>query len=235
MRDMVTAIVVMLVLISSLSVSAKEKERAWQTGRVLDTSQSRNYAGSVNSASGSATTSGTTTYGQASGSSTAIYRVYETYTIEYRNIIYVCQEHIKWRWSKPAVLTVNGSVQFAIEKDRLYIRSDDGSEHETTIVKTVSKPEQSAPPNTQQQAPTTAPTNVAQVREKGTVTVNSTPSGADVYADGAFVGNAPAVLKLSEGKHVIKVSMRRFADWSRDISVLGGSDVPLTATLVKPN
>ena len=74
-----------------------------------------------------------------------------------------------------------------------------------------------------------------QVPEKGTVTVNSTPSGADVYADGAFVGNAPAMLKLSEGKHTIKVSMTGYTDWSRELSVLGGSEVGLTATLVKPN
>jgi hypothetical protein len=232
---MITTSSVLLVLVFSLTVFAKDKERAWQTGKVIDTSGNRVFAGTLDSASGSATTNGDTTYGNANGNSTAVYRVYETYTIEAGDYVFTCQEHIKWRWSKPAMLTVNGPVQFAVEKNHLYIKSEDGSEHETTIIKRISKPQPSAPPTTPQPEPTTAPTISALVPEKGTVTVNSTPSGADVYADGAFVGNAPAVLKLSEGKHTIKVSMSGFADWSRDISVLGGSDVGLTATLVKPN
>jgi hypothetical protein len=79
-----------------------------------------------------------------------VYRVYETYTIEARDYVYVCQEHIRWRWSKPAVLTVNGPVQFAMEKDRIYIKSEDGSEHETKIVKKILKDQQ---PTANQPAP----------------------------------------------------------------------------------
>ena len=108
-------ICVPLMLLTDLSF-AKEKQRDWQTGKVVDTSRDKTYAGSVGNASGTATTSGDTTYGHASGSSTAVYRVYETYTIEAGDYVYVCQEHIKWRWSKPALLTVNGPVQFAMEK-----------------------------------------------------------------------------------------------------------------------
>jgi hypothetical protein len=118
---------------------ATEKQREWRTGKVVDTNRDRAYAGSVGDASGTATTSGGTTYGSASGSSTAVYRVYETYTIETGDLIYVCEERIRWRWSKPAVLTVNGSVQFAIEKDRIYLKSEDGSEHETKIIKKILK------------------------------------------------------------------------------------------------
>ena len=129
---------------------AKEKQREWQTGKVVDTNRDTTYAGSVGNASGTATTSGDTTYGNASGSSTAVYRVYETYTIEARDYVYVCQEHIRWRWSKPAVLTVNGPVQFAMEKDRIYIKSEDGSEHETKIVKKILKDQQ---PTANQPAP----------------------------------------------------------------------------------
>jgi hypothetical protein len=33
------------------------------------------------------------------------------------------------------MLTVNGPVKFAIEKDRIYIVSEDGTEHETKIIK----------------------------------------------------------------------------------------------------
>jgi hypothetical protein len=140
------AFLLVLVLLTSLSF-AKEKEHQWQTGKVLDTDRDRTYAGSVGNASGSATTSGDTTYGNASGTSTAVYRVYETYTIAAGDYVYVCQEHIKWRWSKPAPLTVNGPVQFAIENDRIFIKGEDGSEHETKIIKKILQPQQ--PPPTQ--------------------------------------------------------------------------------------
>jgi hypothetical protein len=72
-----------------------------------------------------------------SGSATAVYSVNETYAIEAGDYVYVCQEHIRWRWSKAAMLTVNGPVQFAIEKDRLYIKSEDGTEHEARVIKKI--------------------------------------------------------------------------------------------------
>jgi hypothetical protein len=133
-----TVVGVLFVLLSNVAFP-KERERQWQTGKVLETNRDRTYAGTVDSASGTATTSGDTTYGNANGGSTAIYRVYETYTIEAGDYVYVCEEHIKWRWSKPAVLTVNGPVQFAMEKDRIYIKGEDGTEHETKIVKKILK------------------------------------------------------------------------------------------------
>jgi hypothetical protein len=63
----------------------------------------------------------------------------------------------------------------------------------------------------------------------------STPVGADVNVDDAFVGNAPASLKLKPGKHTIKVTMAGYKDWSREMTVLAGSQVNLTATMEKSN
>jgi len=68
---------------------------------------------------------------------------------------------------------------------------------------------------------------------KGSVTVSSTPDGADVYVDDNFVGNAPATLKLSPGKHTVKVSQDGYKAWSKDISVFADSDVNLKAALAK--
>jgi hypothetical protein len=68
-----------------------------------------------------------------------------------------------------------------------------------------------------------------------TVEIKSTPDGADISVDDAFVGNAPATLKLSSGKHTIKVTMAGFKDWSRDITALAGSEAHLTANLEKSN
>ena len=69
----------------------------------------------------------------------------------------------------------------------------------------------------------------------GTIEVHSTPDGAEVYADGAFVGNAPATLKLTPGQHTIRVTQSGFKDWSREIAVQAGSEAHLSASLEKEN
>jgi hypothetical protein len=148
------------------------------------------------------------------------------------------KRHIRWRWSKPAALTVNGPVTFAIEKDHLYIKGVDGSEHETKIIKKAAKPQHSSATETPPQSERTALTSSAattQVSPTGSITVSSNPDGADVYVDDSFVGNAASVLKLSEGKHAVRVSMTRYKNWTRDITVLAGSDVKLVAKLEKLN
>ena len=63
----------------------------------------------------------------------------------------------------------------------------------------------------------------------------STPAGADVTVDEAFMGNSPAKLRLKAGKHTIKVTMSGYKDWSREMTVMSGSEVNLTATLEKVN
>jgi hypothetical protein len=65
------------------------------------------------------------------------------------------------------------------------------------------------------------------------VALVSTPAGADVNVDGSFVGNAPATLKLKPGKHTIRVTMNGYKDWSKDMTVLAGSQVNLAATMEK--
>jgi hypothetical protein len=84
-------------------------------------------------------------------------------------------------------------------------------------------------PKQAQAKPAAAPLEAA----KGTVNVTSNPVGADVMVDGAFVGNSPATLKLAAGKHTITVKMQGYKDWSREMSVEGGSEVHLTAALEK--
>ncbi|HEV2523342.1 MAG TPA: PEGA domain-containing protein [Candidatus Acidoferrales bacterium] len=81
----------------------------------------------------------------------------------------------------------------------------------------------------------TAPNQGSQSSMSGTVAVTSVPDGADVYSDGAFVGNCPASLKLSAGKHTIRVSMNGFKDWTRELTVQDGSEVKLAANLEKQN
>lgn len=67
----------------------------------------------------------------------------------------------------------------------------------------------------------------------GSIEVKSSPDGAEVYADSAFIGNAPARLKLSPGPHTIRVAQTGFKEWSREITVQAGSEAHLVATLEK--
>lgn len=69
----------------------------------------------------------------------------------------------------------------------------------------------------------------------GTVSLITTPDGADVYVDGQFYGNSPATLKLKPGKHTIGVKMSGYKDWSREMSTESGSEAHLTAALEKSN
>jgi hypothetical protein len=81
--------------------------------------------------------------------------------------------------------------------------------------------------------PTASQTAAAGVPATGAVEVHSTPEGAEVYLDGAFVGNAPATLKLAPGQHTIRVTQSGYKDWSREIAVQAGSEAHLSASLDK--
>jgi len=138
---------VLIVLLPTMAFSA-EKVRNWQIGKVLDTERSRIFAGTVGSGDTTGTTQSNGNYGTYQGrtntSQRAVYRVYETFAIEGDTHIYIAQERLHWKWSKPASLTVNGPVKFAIEKRKLFVVDDDGKEHEMGIIKQVLKQPPSA-------------------------------------------------------------------------------------------
>jgi hypothetical protein len=73
----------------------------------------------------------------------------------------------------------------------------------------------------------------AQSADARTVIVGSVPTGADIYVDGKFVGDAPATLTLVPGKHTIRLSLNTYKDWRRDLSVRASSKVSLNAALEK--
>ena len=75
--------------------------------------------------------------------------------------------------------------------------------------------------------------NTSSAPSKGTINVSSNPTGGDVFVDGDFVGNSPAVLKLAPGKHTVAVKLSGYVEWSKEITVQSGSEVQLTANLEK--
>ena len=65
------------------------------------------------------------------------------------------------------------------------------------------------------------------------LSISSSPDGADIEADGNFVGNTPSDIQLTEGEHTISVSKSGFKTWQKKLKVSNGSSVHLNATLEK--
>lgn len=130
------AVACSLLVLSVITAQGKERQRAWQTGKVLDSDRASKYVGNTASGEKSGKVTEDGIYHETSNSdSTAVYRVYQTYVIELGDRVYVATERLRWRWSKPADVTVNAPVKVAIEKNKLYLLGEDGKEHEAEIVK----------------------------------------------------------------------------------------------------
>lgn len=85
-----------------------------------------------------------------------------------------------------------------------------------------------APP----QGPTTTPgpTSTPAAPTQASLTIDSTPAGADIEIDGAFVGNTPSTVSVASGSRQISVKKKGFAAWTRTLNVTGGT-IHLTAEL----
>ena len=84
------------------------------------------------------------------------------------------------------------------------------------------------PPAPAQAQPPATP--VAPVQ--ASLVIDSTPAGADVEIDGAFVGNTPSTVTVAPGSHHIAVKKKGFADWTKTLNVTGGT-IHLNAELVQ--
>lgn len=71
----------------------------------------------------------------------------------------------------------------------------------------------------------------SQSAKVGTVNIGSIPDGCEVFIDGAYVGNTPATLKLSEGMHKLELKAQGFKVWQRSIRVLSDSSTQMKVRL----
>jgi hypothetical protein len=62
------------------------------------------------------------------------------------------------------------------------------------------------------------------------LSIESSVPGADIEIDGAFVGNTPSTVAVANGSHQIAVKKKGFTDWTKTLSVTGGT-VHLSAEL----
>jgi hypothetical protein len=69
-----------------------------------------------------------------------------------------------------------------------------------------------------------------QANNSSDIAVTSTPAGADIELDGAFVGNTPSTIMVTAGDHTITLKKSGFAPWERTIKASGGN-VQISADL----
>ena len=69
--------------------------------------------------------------------------------------------------------------------------------------------------------------------EKVRCNFSSTPPGAEITLDGKYVGSTPSEIELAAGMHVVVFSMPGFGQWKRELTVLSGSELNVSAILQK--
>ncbi len=114
-----------------------------------------------------------------------------------------------------STLSLGGSV-----KDACAGIIQDWAIHSKEILAATEKPPTPTPDYTP------APPSAVQA----SISIDSTPAGADINIDGAFVGNTPSTVALAPGIHQVSVMMQGFVNWSRDLKVTGGT-IHLNAVL----
>uniref|UniRef100_A0A7C2GFA1 PEGA domain-containing protein n=1 Tax=Thermus islandicus TaxID=540988 RepID=A0A7C2GFA1_9DEIN len=72
---------------------------------------------------------------------------------------------------------------------------------------------------------------VAEVQE-GTLVVDSSPSGAEVYVDGRLQGRTPLRMSLEAGRHEVRVAAPGYGEYRAQVEVRPGESVRLTVELV---
>ena len=91
----------------------------------------------------------------------------------------------------------------------------------------VAAPAPSATPVTP--IPKTSPASGSNVR----CSFASTPPGAEISVDGKFVGSTPSEIEVGAGTHAIVFFMPGYAEWKRDLTVIPGSELTVSAILQK--
>jgi hypothetical protein len=67
------------------------------------------------------------------------------------------------------------------------------------------------------------------------VTVKSSPPGADITVNGKYMGSTPSDLRLPAGDHTINIEKAGFRGWQRTIAVLPGGNITIDAVLEAPS
>ena len=113
MRSMRVAV---LIVMAATLLSAKDKERVWQTGTLINATNDSISRGKM------------------------VPNIIWDYSIDDgAGSIVVARRDMSSQYDKPLKLTVNKPVQYAIENMNVFVRDEDGKEHKFQLQKRVSK------------------------------------------------------------------------------------------------
>ena len=131
-RSLITFLTLALVVSMPAFGGKKVKTRNWQTGKLLDLQRSQTLVGSVDRP-GVVLNNGRRI---SNDSKQAVYATQDTFVIEGETLTYTVSETVG-RGVKPAKVTINGIIKFAVEDTTVYLLDESGKEHRTEIVKKV--------------------------------------------------------------------------------------------------
>ena len=183
-----------------------------------------------------------------------------TYTISVhvnRQIVTGYYELDKAQSEPPSEWTENTPVWIQIQDKTMYLRSATAGEFKLTVAK--SKPATLMTPLTLEEirvlnagarmTPGTSTVGfgakeAAQQQEistpkpapeppGGTISISTVPYLADIFVDDKDMGYSPAKIRLSPGKHTLRVSKNGFAPFTKQLVVAVDSEQELDVTLVK--
>ena len=63
------------------------------------------------------------------------------------------------------------------------------------------------------------------------VTIKSTPDGADILLDGKFAGNTPSTIRIKAGDHTVRIELKGFSAWERSLTISADAQMTLNANL----
>ncbi|MEA1895792.1 MAG: PEGA domain-containing protein [Euryarchaeota archaeon] len=69
-------------------------------------------------------------------------------------------------------------------------------------------------------------------KEAGLISISSSPSGADIYLDGAYKGTTPSTIDASPVSHTLKLEKYGYAEWLTSVQVTSGVTGSITAHLI---
>lgn len=86
---------------------------------------------------------------------------------------------------------------------------------------------------TPQSVPVATPDQKPVADSSSSISIKSSPDGAEIEVDGKFVGSTPSTVQLQPGEHKITVKKAGFVVWERTITLNAGGSITVDATLEK--
>ena len=124
-----SGILVLAILLAGTAFA--QPKRDWQDGTWRDSERIASLAGVV--------ANGSVVGNSATATAVPVHRVYQEFVIETPDRFLFAEQRLRFRWSKAVPMTVNASVKYALEKDKIYVVGEDGKEYELSVTKKVLK------------------------------------------------------------------------------------------------